>query len=138
MDMIVQKDQELDSCSAVAKPKASSPKFFNAFELISSLSSGFDLSGLFESEKKPGSVFTSKASASAIMEKIGGVAEGLDFKVAKVEDFKVRLQGPCEGKKGEAGGDSGGVRGGTGGCGGGVLQVFRRYLGVCQVLRGRC
>uniref|UniRef100_A0A6N2KHQ6 non-specific serine/threonine protein kinase n=1 Tax=Salix viminalis TaxID=40686 RepID=A0A6N2KHQ6_SALVM len=99
MDMIV-KDQELDSCSAVARPKASSPKFFNAFELISSMSSGFDLSGLFETEKKPGSVFTSKASASAIMEKIGGVAEGLDFKVAKVEDFKVRLQGPCEGRKG--------------------------------------
>ncbi|KAJ6354740.1 hypothetical protein OIU77_005361 [Salix suchowensis] len=92
MDMNVQ-DQELDSCSAVAKPKASSPKFFNAFELISSMSSGFDLSGLFETEKKPGSIFTSKVSAGAIMEKIGGVAEGLDFKVAKVEDFKVRLQG---------------------------------------------
>ncbi|KAJ6758666.1 hypothetical protein OIU74_025336 [Salix koriyanagi] len=64
------------------------------------MSSGFDLSGLFETEKKPGSIFTSKVSAGAIMEKIGGVAEGLDFKVAKVEDFKVRLQGPCEGRKG--------------------------------------
>ncbi|KAB5513842.1 hypothetical protein DKX38_027748 [Salix brachista] len=63
MDMNVQ-DQELDSCSAVAKPKVSSPKFFNAFELISSMSSGFDLSGLFETEKKPGSIFTSKVSAS--------------------------------------------------------------------------
>ncbi|KAG5225195.1 CBL-interacting serine/threonine-protein kinase [Salix suchowensis] len=99
MDMNVQ-DQELDSCSAVAKPEASSPKFFNAFELISSMSSGFDLSGLFETEKKPGSIFTSKVSACSIVEKIGGVAEGLDFKVARVEDFKVRLQGPCEGRKG--------------------------------------
>jgi 5'-AMP-activated protein kinase catalytic alpha subunit len=35
------------------------------------------------------------------MEKIEGVAEGLNFKVAKVKDFKVRLQSPCEGRKGK-------------------------------------
>ncbi|KAJ6924896.1 hypothetical protein NC652_017994 [Populus alba x Populus x berolinensis] len=79
----------------------SSPEFFNAFEFISSMSSGFDLSGLFETKRKSGSMFTSKFSASAIMEKIEGVARGLSYKVAKVKDFKVTLQGPCEGRKGK-------------------------------------
>ncbi|KAJ6856337.1 hypothetical protein NC651_038062 [Populus alba x Populus x berolinensis] len=95
-----EQDQDLDSCSGV-KPKGSSPRFFNAFEFISSMSSGFDLSCLFETTKKPGSMFTSKVSASAIMEKIEGVAKGLNFKVARVKDFKVRLRSPCEGRKGK-------------------------------------
>ncbi|KAK9279947.1 hypothetical protein L1049_013631 [Liquidambar formosana] len=83
------------------KPKLSSPAFFNAFEFISSMSSGFDLSSLFENKRKSGSMFTSKCSATAIMAKIEGVAKGLSFKVAKVKDFKVRLQGPSEGRKGK-------------------------------------
>ncbi|KAK0570741.1 hypothetical protein LWI29_005719 [Acer saccharum] len=90
-------DQESDSF----KTKASSPKFFNAFEFISSMSSGFDLSSLFESKKKTGSMFTSKCSANAIMEKLEKVARGMNFKFAKVKDFKVRLQGMSEGRKGK-------------------------------------
>ncbi|KAJ6924895.1 hypothetical protein NC652_017994 [Populus alba x Populus x berolinensis] len=93
-------EQDLDSCSVV-NTNVSSPEFFNAFEFISSMSSGFDLSGLFETKRKSGSMFTSKFSASAIMEKIEGVARGLSYKVAKVKDFKVTLQGPCEGRKGK-------------------------------------
>ncbi|KAI9190992.1 hypothetical protein LWI28_001897 [Acer negundo] len=81
--------------------KVSSPKFFNAFEFISSMSSGFDLSSLFESKTKTGSMFTSKCSANAIMEKLERVARGLNFKFAKVKDFKVRLQGKSEGRKGK-------------------------------------
>ncbi|KAJ0030841.1 hypothetical protein Pint_12499 [Pistacia integerrima] len=81
-------------------PKLPSPKFFNAFEFISSMSSGFDLSSLFESKRKTASMFTSKCSASAIMDKIEGVAKGINFKVAKVKDFKVKLQGRSEGRKG--------------------------------------
>ncbi|CAL0319129.1 unnamed protein product [Lupinus luteus] len=80
--------------------KVSSPKFFNAFEFISSMSSGFDLSGLFESKKKKGSVFTSKCSATAIVDKIETAAEGLSFKVTGVKDFTIRMQGPPEGRKG--------------------------------------
>lgn len=80
--------------------KVSSPKFFNAFEFISSMSSGFDLSNLFENKKKTGSMFTSRYSARHIMEKIEGVAKGMNFKVAKVKDFKVRLRGNSEGRKG--------------------------------------
>ncbi|KAJ6915280.1 hypothetical protein NC651_017315 [Populus alba x Populus x berolinensis] len=82
-------EQDLDSCSVVNT------------NFISSMSSGFDLSGLFETKRKSGSMFTSKFSASAIMEKIEGVARGLSYKVAKVKDFKVTLQGPCEGRKGK-------------------------------------
>ncbi|KAG9456298.1 hypothetical protein H6P81_000806 [Aristolochia fimbriata] len=78
----------------------SSPPFFNAFELISSMSSGFDLSSLFETKKKAGSMFTSKCSASAIMAKLEGVARGLRFRVVRVKDFKVRMKGEEEGRKG--------------------------------------
>lgn len=79
----------------------STPQFFNAFEFISSMSSGFDLSGLFEEKKKRGSVFTSKCSVSEIVTKIEGAAKSLRFKVKKVKDFKLRLQGLIEGRKGK-------------------------------------
>ncbi|PON74568.1 Calcium/calmodulin-dependent/calcium-dependent protein kinase [Parasponia andersonii] len=83
------------------KTAPSSPKFFNAFEFISSMSSGFDLSNLFESKRKTGSMFTSRCTASAIMAKLEVVAKGLSFKVAKVKDFQIRLQGSSEGRKGK-------------------------------------
>ncbi|KAH1056571.1 hypothetical protein J1N35_034636 [Gossypium stocksii] len=84
----------------VKDDKLPSPKFFNAFEFISSMSSGFDLSSLFEKERKSGTMFTSRCSASDIIAKIQGVAKGLNLKVGKVKDFKLRLQGPSEGRKG--------------------------------------
>ena len=77
-----------------------SPAFFNAFEFISSMSSGFDLSSLFESKRKVGMMFTSKCSAAAIVTKIESVAAGLKFRVAKAKDFKLKLQGRSEGRKG--------------------------------------
>ncbi|WVZ20473.1 hypothetical protein V8G54_007795 [Vigna mungo] len=76
------------------------PKFFNAFEFISSMSSGFDLSGLFETKRKTAAVFTSKCSAVSIMAKIASAARGLSFTVAEVKDFKIRLQGSAVGRKG--------------------------------------
>ncbi|KAK9101811.1 hypothetical protein Sjap_019065 [Stephania japonica] len=78
----------------------SSPPFFNAFELISSMSSGFDLSSLFESKRKTGSMFTSRCSASTIMAKLEGMAKGLRFRVVRMKEFKVRMQGAEEGRKG--------------------------------------
>ncbi|KAK7351351.1 hypothetical protein VNO77_10732 [Canavalia gladiata] len=99
-----QLDQERETVteegSRSANKLSSSPKFFNAFEFISSMSSGFDLSGLFESTSKKGSVFTSKCSASAIVSKIETAAKGLRFRVAEVKDFKIKLQGTSEGRKG--------------------------------------
>ncbi|PIA61311.1 hypothetical protein AQUCO_00300687v1 [Aquilegia coerulea] len=79
----------------------SSPRFLNAFELISSMSSGFDLSNLFENKKKPGSIFTSRCTASTILAKIESMAKGLRFKIVKSKEFKVKMQGTEEGRKGK-------------------------------------
>ncbi|CAN0883975.1 Shaggy-related protein kinase alpha [Linum grandiflorum] len=67
--------------------KISSPKFFNAFEFISSMLSGFDLS------RRRGSIFTSRSSASTIMASIKGLAKGINFRVGKVKDFNMTLSG---------------------------------------------
>ncbi|TYI80051.1 hypothetical protein E1A91_D05G064400v1 [Gossypium mustelinum] len=88
-----------DSVSKTTKP--SSPKFFNAFEFISSMSSGFDLSSLFENKRKPRTMFTSRCSPTTIMAKIEVVVKGLNFRVGKVKDFKMKLQGSSEGRKGK-------------------------------------
>lgn len=79
----------------------SSPPFYNAFEFISSMSSGFDLSNLFEREKRSGTMFTSKSSASAIMAKIGALAKKLGFKIVGEKEFVVKMQGNAEGRKGK-------------------------------------
>nr|URY23017.1 CBL-interacting serine/threonine-protein kinase 25 [Nitraria billardierei] len=96
----IEKTEEDINDSARKSTKTTSPKFFNAFEFISSMSSGFDFSSLFENTRKSGSMFTSKCSASGIMEKIEGVGNAMNFKVSKLKDFKVRLQGKFEGRKG--------------------------------------
>ncbi|XP_030949667.1 CBL-interacting serine/threonine-protein kinase 5-like [Quercus lobata] len=82
------------------KTTSSSPPFYNAFEFISSMSSGFDLSSLFEKKRKSGSMFTSKCSAAAIVAKLEAVAKRLNFSVG-VKEFKVKMQGKMEGRKGK-------------------------------------
>ncbi|GAA0154449.1 hypothetical protein LIER_12425 [Lithospermum erythrorhizon] len=77
-----------------------SPPFYNAFEFISSMSSGFDLSNLFENKRKSGSHFTSRCSASTIMSKLELVAKKLNFDVWS-KDYKVKMQGNFEGRKGK-------------------------------------
>ncbi|EPS74551.1 hypothetical protein M569_00198, partial [Genlisea aurea] len=79
----------------------SSPPFYNAFEFISSMSSGFDLSNLFESCRKSGSLFTSKFSAPVIVSKLESLAEKLNFSIASTKDYRVRMQGNSEGRKGK-------------------------------------
>ncbi|KAL3819139.1 hypothetical protein ACJIZ3_005044 [Penstemon smallii] len=79
----------------------SSPPFYNAFEFISSMSSGFDLSNLFENRTRSGSLFTSKCSASMIMAKIESLAKKLNFRILLNKDYKVRMQGVSEGRKGK-------------------------------------
>lgn len=81
--------------------KSSSPPFCNAFEFISSMSSGFDLSSLFEKKRKSGSMFTSKCSAAAIVGKLEAVAKSLNFIVMGVKEFRVKMQGTMEGRKGK-------------------------------------
>ncbi|XP_071734180.1 CBL-interacting serine/threonine-protein kinase 25-like [Rutidosis leptorrhynchoides] len=81
----------------------SSPAFYNAFEFISSMSSGFDLSGMFETNKKRGTLFTSKFGASAIMNKLESVAKKFSFNVSysSKNEYKLKMQGVSEGRKGK-------------------------------------
>ncbi|KAL7606410.1 hypothetical protein Lser_V15G17636 [Lactuca serriola] len=81
----------------------SSPPFYNAFEFISSMSSGFDLSNMFESKRKSGSLFTSRYSASAILNKLDSAAKKLNFKIlnSKQNEYKIKMQGISEGRKGK-------------------------------------
>ncbi|KAF5466861.1 hypothetical protein F2P56_016744 [Juglans regia] len=83
------------------KTKSLSPPFYNAFEFISSMSSGFDLSSLFESKRKSGSMFTSKCSAEGILAKLAAVAKRLNFGVTSLKDFKMKMQGEVDGRKGK-------------------------------------
>ncbi|KAF2535115.1 hypothetical protein F2Q68_00022951 [Brassica cretica] len=64
------------------------------------MSSGFDLSSLFQSERKVQSVFTSRSSATEIMEKIETVTKEMDMNVKTTKDFRVKVEGKAEGRKG--------------------------------------
>lgn len=85
----------------IAKSKPS-PPFYNAFEFISSMSSGFDLSNMFESKPKPGSLFTSRYSASAILKKLESASKKLNFNISdsKQNGYRIKMQGISEGRKG--------------------------------------
>lgn len=79
------------------------PSNFNAFDIISSLSHGFDLSGLFEKDKttqKLESRFTTKSPASDIVSKFKQIAitESFSFKKDK---GTVKMQHHKEGRKGQ-------------------------------------
>ncbi|KAK7381519.1 hypothetical protein VNO80_00064 [Phaseolus coccineus] len=75
--------------------------FYNAFEIISSLSHGFDLRSLFETRKRSPSMFICKFSASAVMAKVEAAAKMLNFRVTGKKEFAVRMQGAEEGRKGK-------------------------------------
>ncbi|XP_078150544.1 CBL-interacting protein kinase 16-like [Carex rostrata] len=80
-----------------------SPRSYNAFDLISSMSSGFDLSSLFENQRRAPTVFTSKAPAAKIINSLGRMAKALGFgiQMEKKEGYKVRMEGKEEGRKGK-------------------------------------
>ncbi|KAI3785973.1 hypothetical protein L1987_45099 [Smallanthus sonchifolius] len=97
--------KEPDDCgieTEITKSK-SAPPFYNAFEFISSMSSGFDLSNMFESKQKSGSLFTSRHSASSILNKLESAARKLNYKIlkSKQNDYIVKMQGMSEGRKGK-------------------------------------
>ncbi|KAK9280919.1 hypothetical protein L1049_005105 [Liquidambar formosana] len=96
-----EKDENNKAEIELVRTMSSSPPFYNAFEFISSMSSGFDLSSLFETKMKSGSMFTSKSSASAIMAKLEAVARKLNFSVVSAKEFKMKMQGKEEGRKGK-------------------------------------
>jgi len=89
-------DDDSDSSSASVSPRSC-----NAFQLISSMSSGFDLSGLFESERKAATVFTSRAPAAAVAEKLESVGRTLGFEVTRgTKGWNLRLEAKVEGTNG--------------------------------------
>ncbi|KAJ9559512.1 hypothetical protein OSB04_004672 [Centaurea solstitialis] len=69
--------------------------FYNAFEFISSMSTGFDLSGMFEADRHPGSLFTSRFGAPEIVRKLESVAKELDLEVSFSDKngCKVKMEG---------------------------------------------
>ncbi|KAH8974643.1 hypothetical protein BDL97_01G112600 [Sphagnum fallax] len=86
----------------VMEKKEMKPASMNAFELIS-LSSGLDLSGLFEQPQdveKGETRFTSKKSAKEIVNTIEEAARPLGFNV-QIQNHKLKLQGDKQGRKGQ-------------------------------------
>lgn len=80
----------------------SSPRSYNAFELISALSSGFDLSGLFETRRTKRTVFTSRRPGEAIMEALEKVGRRLGFDVERAKkQCRMRMEGRKDGRKGK-------------------------------------
>ncbi|XP_041989810.1 CBL-interacting serine/threonine-protein kinase 25-like [Salvia splendens] len=74
----------------------SSPAILTAFQLITSLSADrFDLS-----ERRGDFTFKSKRSAKVTLGKIEMVGKKLGFSVSRLKDFKLRLLGADEGRKG--------------------------------------
>ncbi|KAL2338211.1 hypothetical protein Fmac_012657 [Flemingia macrophylla] len=88
-------DHDHDHDTKPARPS------YNAFEIISSLSHGFDLRSLFETSKRSPSVFLCKFSASAVLGKLEAVATKINFRVTGKKDFALRMQGAEEGRKGK-------------------------------------
>ncbi|KAL1224697.1 CBL-interacting serine/threonine-protein kinase 16 [Cardamine amara subsp. amara] len=77
-----------------------SPRSFNAFQFITSMSSGFDLSNLFEIKRKPKRMFTSKFPAISVKERLEIAAREMNMRVKHMEDCKMKLQRRTEGRKG--------------------------------------
>ncbi|KAJ3677216.1 hypothetical protein LUZ60_002940 [Juncus effusus] len=81
-----------------------SPKSYNAFQLISSMSSGFDLSSLFQIQRPASTVFTSKQPAQKIINTLEKVGNALGFttqRLGRKEGYGVRMEGREEGRKGK-------------------------------------
>ncbi|XP_040383679.1 CBL-interacting protein kinase 16 [Oryza brachyantha] len=91
-------DVVLDGTAAAAG--AMSPRTCNAFQLISSMSSGFDLSGMFESEQKAATVFTSRAPAATVIQKLEAVGRSLGYTVTRGKGWKLRLEATADGANG--------------------------------------
>lgn len=79
---------------------AMSPRTCNAFQLISSMSSGFDLSGMFESEQKAATVFTSRAPAATVIQKLEAVGRSLGYSATRGKGWKLRLEATADGANG--------------------------------------
>ncbi|KAI3802608.1 hypothetical protein L1987_30748 [Smallanthus sonchifolius] len=100
---MTEKDDETNESEKPMRRSKSSPRFYNAFKFISSMSSGFDLSNMFESNRKSESLFTSKFCASTIMNKLEAIAKKLNFKIlySNKNEYKLKMECISEGRKGK-------------------------------------
>ncbi|KAK1601513.1 hypothetical protein QYE76_037806 [Lolium multiflorum] len=71
----------------------------NAFDIIS-LSSGFDLSGMFEDNSSKESKFTSTSIAAAIITKLEDIAKSLRLKLMKKDGRLLKVESLQPGRKG--------------------------------------
>jgi len=86
--------------------EARKPANMNAFDIIS-LSTGLDLSGMFEeSDKKRESKFTSTKTSSTIISKIEDMAKNLRLKLTKKDGGLLKMEGAKPGRKGVMGIDA--------------------------------
>ncbi|XP_006658129.1 CBL-interacting protein kinase 2 [Oryza brachyantha] len=81
------------------------PSNLNAFDIIS-LSTGLDLSGMFEESNQKESKFTSTSTASTIISKIEDIAKGLRLKLTKKDGGLLKMEGSKPGRKGVMGIDA--------------------------------
>ncbi|KAJ6839305.1 CBL-interacting protein kinase 2-like [Iris pallida] len=89
-----------ESDAVDCKQEMVKPTNMNAFDIIS-LSTGFDLSGLFEdTDRKKEARFTSTMSATTIISKLEDIAKRLRLKVKKKDGGVIRMEGSKEGRKG--------------------------------------
>jgi serine/threonine protein kinase len=95
-----------NSTSECKQQEAKNLTNLNAFDIIS-LSTGLDLSGLFEeSEKKSESKFTSTNTAPMIVSKIENIAKSLRLKLTKKDGGMLKMEGSRPGRKGVMGIDA--------------------------------
>ncbi|XP_020083191.1 CBL-interacting protein kinase 16-like [Ananas comosus] len=97
-------DPDPDPVAAV-----NSPRSYNAFELISAMSSGFDLSRMFGSELRAGgTVFTARLAAGRVMERLEKVGRALGFRAEKSvkAGWRVRMERPAVVEFGKDAGDT--------------------------------
>lgn len=91
---------ENSSAAIEAKPELAKPSNLNAFDIIS-LSTGFDLSGLFvENFQKEEVQFTSTKPSLAIISNLEEIAEQLNLKVMKKEGGLLKFKGSNEWRNG--------------------------------------
>uniref|UniRef100_A0A453APE5 non-specific serine/threonine protein kinase n=1 Tax=Aegilops tauschii subsp. strangulata TaxID=200361 RepID=A0A453APE5_AEGTS len=93
-------DENSNSATEGKEQEAKKLSNLNAFDIIS-LSTGLDLSGMFEdNDKKRESKFTSTNSASTIVSKIEDIAKCMRLKLVKKDGGMMRMESFKPGRKG--------------------------------------
>ncbi|EMS48892.1 CBL-interacting protein kinase 10 [Triticum urartu] len=87
------------SCTTETIQEATELTNLNAFDIIS-LSSGFDLSGMFEDKSNKESKFTSTNTAATIITKLEDIAKRLRLRLIKRDGGLLKMQSSQPGRKG--------------------------------------